>query len=418
MSQANAKAEWRSAAVAFIFITVLLDMLALGIIIPVWPRLVVQFLGGDSPRAAKLFGLFGTAWAAMQFVMSPIQGALSDRFGRRPIILLSNLGEGLDYFVMAWAPTLGWLFLGRIVSGATAASVTTAFAYIADITPPEKRAAKYGLLGAAFGIGLVLGPAVGGLLGEFSPRLPFWFAGALGLANAAYGFFVLPESLPAERRSAFRWRRANPVASLTLLRSQPKLARLATIYFLGQLAHVVLPSTFVLYAGYRYGWTERAVGLTLAGVGVCSMIVQAGLVGWIVRRLGERWALALGLFFGASGFAAYGLAPSGVLFLIGVPVMSLWGLAGPATQSLMTGLVDPSEQGRLQGANSGLTGIAGLIGPGLFTQIFAFFIDPAHGVHLPGAPFLLAAALLAAALLLAGQAMWSAPKPAALGDAS
>jgi DHA1 family tetracycline resistance protein-like MFS transporter len=384
----------------FIFITILLDMLSLGIIIPVWPRLVVNFLAGDNVRAAVIFGQIGTAWAAMQFIFSPIQGALSDRFGRRPIILLSNLGEGLDYIVMAWAPSLGWLLFGRLVSGATAASISTAFAYIADVTPPEKRAGRYGLLGAAFGIGFVIGPAIGGLVGAIDPRLPFWVAGALSLANFAYGFFVLPESLAKERRSPFRWRRANPVASLVLLRSHPELSGLSIVYFLGQLAHVVLPSTFVLYAGYRYGWGEQAVGLTLAGVGVCSMIVQVGLVSQAVTWFGERRALMIGLFFGALGFALYGIAPNGAWFLIGVPLMSLWGLANPATQGLMSGLVGPLEQGKLQGANGSLTGIAGMIGPSLFTLSFSFAIDPAHSLHLPGTPFLLAALMLAAALLL------------------
>jgi len=384
----------------FIFITILLDMLSLGIIIPVWPRLVVNFLAGDNVRAAVIFGQIGTAWAAMQFIFSPIQGALSDRFGRRPIILLSNLGEGLDYIVMAWAPSPGWLLFGRLVSGATAASISTAFAYIADVTPPEKRAGRYGLLGAAFGIGFVIGPAIGGLVGAIDPRLPFWVAGALSLANFAYGFFVLPESLAKERRSPFRWRRANPVASLVLLRSHPELSGLSIVYFLGQLAHVVLPSTFVLYAGYRYGWGEQAVGLTLAGVGVCSMIVQVGLVSQAVTWFGERRALMIGLFFGALGFALYGIAPNGAWFLIGVPLMSLWGLANPATQGLMSGLVGPLEQGKLQGANGSLTGIAGMIGPSLFTLSFSFAIDPAHSLNLPGTPFLLAALMLAAALLL------------------
>ncbi len=401
MSEAPAGGRAAPAALVFIFITVLLDMLALGIIIPVWPRLVVNLMAGDSVRAAVIFGWFGTAWAFMQFVCSPVQGALSDRFGRRPVILLSNLGEGLDYFVMAWAPSLAWLFIGRLVSGATAASLSTAFAYIADVTPADKRAGRYGMMGAAFGIGFVLGPAVGGLLGEIGPRVPFLFAGALGLANFAYGFFVLPESLARDRRAPFRWRRANPVGSLALLRSHPELSSLAAIYFLGQLAHVVLPSTFVLYAGYRYGWSERAVGLTLAGVGACSMLVQAGLVARAVSWFGERRALMAGLLCGALGFAIYGIAPTGAWFLIGVPVMSLWGLANPATQGLMSRLVGPSEQGQLQGANSSMTGIAGLIGPFLFTLSFAFAIDPAHALHLPGAPFLLAGALLTAAMALA-----------------
>ena len=401
MSEVRASGEPRRAALAFIFVTVLLDMLALGIIIPVWPRLVVNFMAGDSARAAVIFGWFGVAWAFMQFVCSPIQGALSDHFGRRPVILASNLGMGLDYFVMAWAPSLAWLFLGRLISGATAASFSTSFAYIADVTPPEKRAGRFGLLGAAFGIGFILGPAVGGLLGEIGPRVPFWFAGALGLANFAYGFFVLPESLVREKRAPLRWRRANPVGSLVLLRSHPELSGLAIIYFLGQLAHVSLPSTFVLYAGYRYGWTERAVGLTLAGVGACSMVVQAGLVSRVVSWFGERLALIAGLVCGALGFAIYGIAPTGAWFLIGVPLMSLWGLANPATQGLMSRLVSPTEQGQLQGANGSLASIANLIGPLLFTLSFALAIGPANSLDLPGTPFLLAAALLTAAMVLA-----------------
>ncbi len=399
----------RNAAMVFIFITVLLDMLSLGIIIPVWPRLVAHFFPGDSATSAEVFGLIGTGWAAMQFAFSPVQGALSDRFGRRPVILLSNLGGGIDYFVMAWAPSLAWLALGRLISGATAASVSTAYAYIADVTPPDKRTGRYGLLGAAFGVGFVLGPAVGGLLGEIGPRVPFWFAGALSLANFAYGFFVLPESLPQERRAAFSWRRANPVASLILLRSHPELSNLAIVYFLGQLAHVVLPSTFVLYAAYRYGWTAGDTGLALAGVGVCSMVVQAGLVRRAVDWFGERQALMIGLACGAVGFAIYGIAPNGFWFLIGIPIMSFWGFANPATQGLMTRLIGPTEQGRLQGANGSMAGIAQMIGPSLFTFSFAFAIGSGRSLHVPGTPFLLAAAMLAAALVLVSRSAERTP---------
>ncbi len=391
----------RQAALAFIFVTVLLDMLALGSMIPVLPRLIVAMSGDDTARAAQVFGLFGTAWALMQFLFSPVQGALSDRFGRRPVVLASNFGLGLDYLVMALAPNLGWLFAGRIISGITAASISTGFAYIADVTPPEKRAASFGMLGAAFGIGFVLGPALGGMLGEIGPRLPFWFSAALSLANGCYGLLLLPESLPPEKRTAFKFRMANPVGSLVLLRSYPRLIGLAGVQFLGQLAHVVLPSTFVLYATYRYGWSERLVGLTLAGVGACSLIVQAGLVGRVVAWLGERRTLGVGLLAGAIGFAIYGLAPVGPVFWVGVPIMSLWGLSGPALQGLMTRMVGPSEQGQLQGANGSLQGIAGLIGPGLFTGTFAAFIGGLARFGLPGAPFLLAALLLAAAFLLA-----------------
>lgn len=388
-------------ALAFIFVTVALDVLALGIVIPVLPKLVESFLGGNTARAAEIYGVFGTAWALMQLVFSPLLGALSDRFGRRPVILVSCFGLGLDYVLMALAPNLTWLFVGRVISGITSANVATAFAYIADVTPAEKRAASFGLVGAAFGLGFVLGPAAGGLLGGIDPRLPFWVAAACSLANAMYGLFVLPESLPRQRRAAFSLRRANPLGSLVLLRSHTRLLGLATVNFLMNLSHVVLPSVTVLYMGYRYGWNETAVGLTLAGVGVCALIVQGGLVRPVVARFGERPALATGLAFGAAGFAVYGLAPTGPLFLVGVPVMSLWGLAGPATQGLMTRLVGPSQQGQLQGANSSIMGITGLIGPGLFTQTFATCIGPRASWHVPGAPFLLAALLMVVATALA-----------------
>ncbi len=399
-------ARHRPAALIFIFITVVLDMLAVGIIVPVFPKLVVDFLDGNTARAAGIYGIFGTVWALMQFLCAPVMGALSDRFGRRPVILLSNFGLGLDYILIALAPDLAWLFVGRVISGITAASVPTAGAYIADITPPEKRAAGFGLLGAAFGIGFVLGPALGGVLGEVDPRLPFWVAAGLSLANAAYGLFVLPESLPPEKRAPFRWRRANPVAALKLLRSHPELFGLATVNFLSFLAHEVLPSVFVLYAGYRYGWTERTIGLTLATVGVCSGLVQGTLVKPVVARFGERRTVLGGLVFGVIGFAVFGLAPTGWLFWFGIPLMSLWGLSGPAIQGLMTHRVSASEQGRLQGANSSLRGITGMIGPLVFTLAFAGFIGggafaETRGWHLPGAPFLLAGVLLAVAFPLA-----------------
>lgn len=401
MSEQTPTASPRRAALVFIFVTVLLDMLALGVIIPVLPKLVIQFLGGDTARAAGIYGLFGTVWALMQFVFSPVLGALSDRFGRRPVILLSNLGLGLDYILMALSPTLGWLFTGRVISGITAACVPTAFAYVSDVTPAEKRAGAFGMLGAAFGIGFILGPATGGLLGGIHPRLPFWVSAALSLANALYGMCVLPESLPRERRSGFSWRRANPVGSLKLLRSHPELFGLAATNFLSYLAHEVLPSTFVLYASYRYGWNERMVGLTLAFVGVCSGVVQAGLVGRIVARVGERNALLAGLLCGTAGFAIYGWAATGLILWIGTPLMALWGISGPAVQGLMTRRVSPSEQGQLQGANSSVRGITGLIGPGLFTLTFASFIGAQKSWQLPGAPFLLAAVLLAFAMTVA-----------------
>lgn len=386
----------RKATLVFIFVVVAMDIVAMGIVIPVLPKLVERFEGGDTARAAQIFGAMSTAWGVMQFVFMPLLGMLSDRFGRRPVILISCLGLGLDYFLMALAPSVWWLFVGRAISGVTSASISTAFAYIADVTPPEKRAGAFGMVGAAFGVGFVIGPALGGVLGGVDPRLPFWVAGVLAIANAAYGFFVLPESLPAEKRARFEWKRANPLGSLRLLRSHPELFGLALVLFLMNLAHVALPAVAVLYMGYRYGWDELAVGLVLAGVGICAMIVQGGLVKKVVPRIGERRALAMGLFFGAVGFFIYGAAPVGWLFLTAVPVMSLWGFAAPSAQSIMTRHVGVSEQGQLQGANASLMSLASIFGPGLFTQTFA-----ASLTTVPGLAFIVASALLVLAMAIA-----------------
>ena len=397
----------RKAAMAFILVTVVIDMLAFGLIIPVLPMLVQDFLGGNAVRAAEVYGVFGTAWAIMQFFFSPLLGALSDRFGRRTVILISCTGLGLDFLLMATAPNLYWLFLGRVISGICAASISTAGAYIADTTPPEKRAGAFGMIGAAFGIGFVLGPAMGGLLGHISPRLPFWVAACMALVNACYGMFVLPESLPREKRGRFSWKKANPVGALILLRSHPILAGLATSTFLMDVAHAVLPSTAVLYMAYRYHWSTESVGYLLAGVGGCAVIVQGGLVKPIVRKLGERRSLALGLVCGGLGFAIYGLAPTGAWFWLGVPVMSLWGIAGPAAQGVMTPLVGPTEQGQLQGALSSIMGIASCFGPGIFTETFADAIGRHADWGVPGAPFLLASAFVLFAAFIA----WRTTRP-------
>ena len=390
----------RKAAVVFIFVTVTLDMLALGLIAPVLPTLVLNFLGGDTPSAAKWFGIFGTVFALMQFVFSPVLGVLSDRFGRRPIILASNVGLGLDYFVMALAPTIGWLFLGRVIAGITAASISTAMAYISDVTAPEKRAGAFGMIGAAFGVGFILGPALGGLLGDSDPRLPFWVAGALSLTNAAYGFFFVPESLPPGKRKQFTLRRANPVGSLVLLRSHPELFRLATVQFIGYLAHEVF-EIWALYSIYKYAWTSGMVGLSLAFVGGISVVISGGLVPFLVPRLGERRTLYTGQFFGGLGMIIAGLAPTGKYFMASIPVTMLWGISGPAAQGMMTRRVSEREQGELQGAISSLRSVAVLIGPALFTFTFAFFINPARSLHVPGAPWFLAGALLLTAMILA-----------------
>ena len=399
--EAQPAAAPRGAAVAFIFVTILLDTLALGIIIPILPKLIESFVDNDTASAARIFGLFGTAWALMQFFFSPVLGSLSDRFGRRPVVLLSNFGLAADYVLMALAPSLAWLFVGRLISGITSASISTSFAYIADVTAPDKRAAVFGKIGVAFGAGFILGPALGGLLGEIGPHVPFWAAAALSFLNGLYGLLILPESLPKENRSTFHWTAANPVGSLKFLRARRTLFGLQLANFFAQLAHVSLPAVFVLYATYRYGWDAKTVGLTLALVGICSMIVQGAAIGPIVRHLGERRGLLLGLFFGAAGFFIYGVAPTGPVFWIGIPVMSLWGVSSAATQALMTRLVAPDQQGQLQGATSSVQSVSQLIGPFVFTLTFAYFIGDGVSVKLPGAPFVLAAALLLLALAIA-----------------
>lgn len=400
--QTTLKAPQHKAALVFIFITVLIDILAFGLIIPVLPHLVEQFVGGDTKSAAYWVGIFGTVFAAIQFFSAPIQGALSDRFGRRPVILLSCLGLGLDFIFMALAPSLMWLFVGRVISAVTSASFTTANAYIADVTPKDKRAAAFGMVGMAFGVGFIIGPMLGGWLGHYDLRYPFWGAAVLALANFLYGLFVLPESLAPENRSrAIAWRHANPVGSVKLILQYPQLFALALILLLSNLAHYVYPSVFVLYADYRYDWGPLAVGKVLAVVGVCSALVQGFLVRKWVPVLGEHKALVLGLLAGVVGFAAYGVAPTGTLFLCAVPIMALWGLAGPAAQALVTREVGPEVQGRIQGAMASLVSLAGIIGPALYTFTFAKFIGRGAPIELPGIPWFIAASLLGVALVLA-----------------
>lgn len=407
MSDTNAPvpAGRRSAAVSFIFITLVLDVLAMGVIIPVLPKLIDGFMGGQHADAVRMGSLLGLIWAVMQFICAPIQGALSDRFGRRPVLLVSMTGLGLDYILMALAPNLTWLIIGRALSGVTAASFSTANAYIADITTPDRRAAAFGMMGAAFGIGFVLGPLLGGITGSIDPRLPFWIAAGLCLVNALYGFFVLPESLPPEKRAGkFSLQRANPVASLSFLAATPQLVGLAGAQFLYGLSHHVYPTVFNWFVTYRYGWNEMMISYALAAVGIANIIVQGGLTGRVVKRIGERKSIILGLSCGFTGFLIYALAPTGNWIWFAVPVAALWGFYAPAAQSLMSQRVDPSEQGRLQGALGSMNGIAFIIAPLLYPQVFAAALDARHVLGdwpVLGAPFFLAAFLLAIALVLA-----------------
>ena len=386
-------------ALGFILVTAALDVMAMGIIIPVLPILVEEFTGSNA-QAGIYNGLFVTLWAGMQFLCSPVIGSLSDRYGRRPVILISAAGLAADFALMALAPNLWWLALGRILGGITSSSFTTTFAYMADFTAPEQRSRAYGLIGAAYSAGFIAGPLVGGLLGEFGPRVPFWAAAGLGGVAFLYGLVVLPESLPRERRMAFSWARANPFGALRLLRTHPELTGLAWVYFLLYFAHHVFASVFVLYAGYRFGWSTWEVGMSLALWGVLDVIVQALLVGPIVKRIGDRRAMVIGLYAGAAGLAGLAIAPDGWSFVAAIVLSSIWGLSQPTILALQTRLVSEREQGQIQGANMSVAAFSGIIAPIFFGGVYAATVGNDAPIHAPGASFAIAALVLLAGAII------------------
>lgn len=390
------------AAFGFIFASALAAAGALSLIIPILPNMVRQYAGGDPARAAEWMSLFVVSFGLAQFVCSPILGMLSDRFGRRPVLILANLGLAADYLFMAFAPGLAWLLVGRIIGGMTAANFATCNAYVADVTPPERRAKAFGLMGSALAFGFMAGPALGGILGEIDLRLPFVVAAVLTLANAVYGLFVLPESLPRERRSSrLDWSRATPLGSLRLLRSHAELAPLAGISFLNNVANMIWGSVWVLYCAHRWGWTPVAMGLQVMLSGVLALAVQSLLVGPIVARLGDRGALIFGAAAAMLAFAYAGWAPTGWIFVIGMPASALALVMGPALESMLTKRVGPDEQGRLQGATKSLSGISAVIGPPIFGAVFAWSLRQETGHDLSGLACYLAAAIMAACVLLA-----------------
>ncbi len=404
-----AGAAGRKATAAFIFVTMALDWLVVGMSAPVFPGLIVNFLGGHVDRASALLGGFALAFALVQLFASPVLGLLSDRFGRRPVILLSSIGSALDFAILAFAPNLWWLFAGRVLSGGTAGSATCAAAYIADVTPPERRAAAYGMAGAAFGFGFAVGPAIGGLLAGFGVRVPFIVAMGLMIANAAYGFFVLPESLaPDKRQTSIDWARANPLGSLALLRRHRELFRLTTSLFCSNLA-VQSFSVFVLYTIYRFAWSDRANGLGLTIFGALS-VVSAFVTGKLVTRFGARAVAAGGFSLGTIGFIIYALAPSGLAFAFALPLTGLWAIAGPPIQSAMSRHVSASEQGELQGAIGAMRGVATVVGPPFFTLLFAA-VSARGSYPLVGAPWFCGAALLIVAALVAASALREEVQP-------
>jgi len=401
----------RKPALLFIFITLALDILGIGLIIPILPRLVEEFQGGNIAAASTTVGLLASLYALMQFLCAPLLGSISDRVGRRPVILISLFGSGVDYFVLAFAPNLTWFFIGRIVAGATSANFAAAMAYIADISPPEKRAANFGLIGAAFGMGFVLGPALGGLLGDVGLRVPFLVAGGLTLLNWLYGLLVLPESLAPENRRSFSWARSNPVGALLYLKRYPMVLGLAETYFLFYLAHQVLPSTWVLYTSYRYHWSVGQTGASLAVVGLMAAIVQGGLTRVIVPRIGEQKATIVGLMLAAVSYAGYGLATEGWMIYAILVFGSLAGITSPSIQGLISRGVGADEQGGVQGALASLASIAGIIGPPIGTNLFSYFINPRAPMQMPGAAFFFSSLLLLVAIVLAERSFRKTKQP-------
>lgn len=401
----------RRAGLAFVLVTIWIDVLSWGVTIPVYPQLIIELTGGDVSYAAATAGLLMAVFAAIQLFVAPVLGALSDRFGRRPVLLMACGGLAVNMAVNALAPNIWWLWATRILHAVTAATSAVAGAYIADVTKPEERAKAFGYMGAAFSFGFIIGPGIGGILGQIDIRLPFIAGAVLAGLNVLWGYFVLPESLKPENRSPFKLKQANPLGALNFLRSDKPLMTLAGVNFMTQLAHQIYPALWVLYTSYRYQWDAMMVGITLAVSGVLSMLVQTFLVSPVVKRVGERNALLIGLMFWALAFTVEGWAPTTMWFLIGIPIGALSSFAGPALNSLMSKRVTPDKQGALQGANASLISIAGLIGPLMFTGLFAYVIAGERTIYIPGAPFYVAAAVI---LLGAGLALAAVrPKEAA-----
>ena len=399
----------RTPGLAFIFVTLLFDILGFGLLIPILPKFVALLSGRGISAGARDYGWLLALYGLMQFLFSPMLGTLSDRYGRRPVLLLSLLFSGIDYVIMALAPSLVWLYIGRTLSGITGASFTAATAYIADVSPPEKRSQNFGLIGAAFGIGFILGPAAGGLLGALGPRVPFWAAAGLAGVNLLYGWFILPESLEPQNRRAFSWREANPLGALRVLGRYPIVWGLTGVMAASSLGGQSLNSTWVLFTTARFGWGVRENGISLAIFGAVALIFQVGLSRFLLPRLGDRRAVLLGLAVGVAQYAAFALATEGwmiyaITFLGGISFLS-----GQATQGLLSQQVGEDEQGTLQGALASLVSLTGIVGPVLATSLFAYFTRADAPVKVPGISFLLAAALTALALVLALRALRRPP---------
>ena len=378
-------------ALAFIFVTVLLDSIGFGIIMPVVPQLIMDVSGEPLASAAQYGGWLMFVYAAMQFFSAPVLGNLSDRFGRRPVLLLSLLLMGGDYLLMGWAPSIAWLFLGRFIAGISASTYGIANAFIADSFPPEERAKNFALMGAAFGTGFIVGPVIGGFLGEFGPRAPFYAAAALAFANVLYGFFVLPESLKAENRRRFEWKRANPFGAFNQLWRYPMVMGLVFAYFFYLIGHHSLPSVWSYFAIEKFGWSPAEIGFSLGAVGVCMILVQTYLIRRFLKRYGTERTAHIGLTMTIIAFLGYALVPFGWMMYIVIVVGAAQGFIGPSLQSLMSNQVPADAQGELQGALGSMASLVSILSPPFMTQTFGWFSAASAPVYFPGAPFLAAA---------------------------
>ena len=403
----------RAPALIFVVITVLLDVVGFGVIVPVLPRLLVELTHQTVNRAALDGGWLSFTYAAMQFVCAPLLGNLSDRFGRRPVLLSAVACFGIDYLFMGFAPTLGWLFIGRTISGLAGASFTPGYAYVADISPPEKRAQNFGMISAAFGVGFILGPALGGLLGGLGPRAPFFVAAGLSLTNFVYGWFVLPESLPPERRRPFDPARANPLGALIQMRKHPAVIGTLGALLLWMVAHQVMPSTWAFYTKFRFGWSEATIGASLALAGLVMAGSQATLLRVLVPRLGERRAALTGIAIACVGYLGYATATAGWMMFAWLSTWFFGAIVMPSTNALLSHRVPRDAQGELQGAVASLFSLGAIVGPPLMSQIFARFSADDAPVRLPGAAFLASALLTAIAFAAYLRATREPPAPAA-----
>jgi len=395
----------RSAALSFIFVTILIDVIGFGIIIPVMPELIEHLTGGGLSEASQYGGWLLFAFAVTQFFCSPIVGGLSDRYGRRPVLLLALLGFGIDYLFLAFAPTIAWLFVGRVIAGATGASMTTATAYIADVSEPEKRAQNFGLVGAAFGLGFIIGPVIGGLFSHWGPRAPFLAAAALTFINVLYGYFILPESLLPENRRAFDWKRANPLGSLMHLWRYPVVTGLIASLVLIYIAAHSVQSTWSYFTMLKFNWNETWVGYSLGFVGLLVALVQGLLIRITIPKLGQKWSIYTGLLFYTFGLILFAFADKGWMMFVFLVPYCMGGICGPALQGVISSQVPPTEQGELQGALTSLISVTSIIGPPVMTNLFAWFTKPGAPVHFPGAPFLAGAVLTFISILLSRQVL-------------